>query len=385
MAWFAEEVHNKERLGLGVGRAFVLEHSVWGGTLGEQLLIAYVGLDQRISSVLLEILQRGSFMPEIPGFADVEEAAKRIAPHSARTPLLENCALNEHLQARILIKPECLQRVGAFKFRGAYNAISRVDAAAFPGGVVTCSSGNHAQGVAEAARIMGFKAAIVMPSDAPKIKVRGVKRAGGEVIAYDRKNESRETIAKRIADERQAAFIPPFDDPKVIAGQGTVGLELMSDADALGAVPDAVLVPASGGGLISGVAIAVKHFSPGTEVNSVEPSGFDDLARSLKAGKHEHNEPGHASICDALLVPTPGKLTFEICREFLAGGLVVSDEAALSAMRYAFETLKLVVEPSGAIALAALLDGAFPVKGRTVAVVLSGGNVDPDMFATAIA
>ncbi len=319
--------------------------------------------------------------PALPVFDDITEAATRINGLAVRTPLLESHILNERVSGRVLIKPENLQRMGAFKFRGAYNMISRLDKEHWPGGVTTCSSGNHAQGVAEAARLCGLPAAIVMPADAPALKLERTRRAGAEVITYDRDTEDREAIAARIAEERGALFVPPYNSPDIIAGQGTLGLELMLDAAERGAEPGAVLVPCGGGGLVSGVALAVKHFRDAAEVWAVEPENFDDLARSLKSGRRETNSSQSGSICDALLAPTPGELTFQIIRRLLSGALTVSDDDAREAIRFAFEELKLVVEPGGAVALAALLSGRFAVNGGTVAIVLSGGNIDRADFA----
>ena len=320
----------------------------------------------------------------LPNYDDVLAAAERLGPLAVRTPLIEHPALNERTGGRVLLKPEIMQRVGSFKFRGAYNAVSRLDRDRFPGGVVACSSGNHAQGVAAAATICGMKSLIVMPQDAPQLKMARTRRYGAEVVTYDREREDRDAIARALCTERKAAFIPPFDHIDVIAGQGTVGLEIIQQAEALNARPDAVLAPCSGGGLITGIALAVKKLSPSTDVYSAEPAGFDDLARSLESGRRERNAQLSGSICDALLVATPGEITFEIARQTLAGGVAVSDEEVRSAMRFAFEELKLVVEPGGAVALAAILSGKVPTRGRTIACVLSGGNVDPALFAQII-
>lgn len=320
----------------------------------------------------------------LPTFADVLAARSRLASYACVTPLIEHPALNAAAGGRVLLKAENLQRVGAFKFRGAYNKIAQVDKAAFPGGVVACSSGNHAQGVAAAATLRGFKSAIVMPSDAPRLKIERTRAFGGEVVMYDRARDDRDAIARKLCEERTAAFVHPFDDAEVIAGQGTVGLEMMEQAAAMGAVPDIVLVGASGGGLISGVSIAVKEKTPATEIYSVEPEGFDDLARSLEHGRRERNSALAGSICDALMAATPGELTFEMARQYLAGGLVITDEEAKTAVRFAFRELKLVVEPGGAVALAAILARKIELKGRTAAAVLSGGNIDPSLFAEII-
>jgi threonine dehydratase len=320
----------------------------------------------------------------LPTFDDILGARERLAPWVVRTPLLEHPALNAIAGGRVLLKAETLQRVGAFKFRGAYNKIVQVDPATFPGGVVACSSGNHAQGVAAAATLCGLKSLIVMPEDAPRLKLARTKVFGGEVLTYDRLKEDRDAIARAACAERKSAYVHPFDDPDVIAGQGTVGLEMMEQARVMGAVPEAVLVPCSGGGLVSGISIAVKHTRPATEVYTVEPEGFDDFARSLTSGKHERNQQLAGSICDALLVPSPGEIPFEIATQTVTAGLAVTDEEVRSAIRFAFHELKLVVEPSGATALAALLAGKLPIAGRTMACVLSGANVDPTLYAQII-
>jgi threonine dehydratase len=319
-----------------------------------------------------------------PTYGDILAARRRLGALACRTPLIEHPALNALTGARVLLKAENLQRVGAFKFRGAYNKIAQVDKAAFPGGVVACSSGNHAQGVAAAATLMGLKSAIVMPADAPQLKIARTRAFGAEVVPYDRVKEDRDAIARALCDKRGAAYVHPFDDPDVIAGQGTAGLEMMEQAEAMGASPDIVLVGVSGGGLIGGVSIAVKEKSPKTVIYSVEPAGFDDLARSLAAGAREKNAKLSGSICDALLSATTGELTFPIARRNLAGGLAVTDEEAKAAVRYAFEELKLVVEPGGAVSLAAILTAKLSIRGKTVAAVLSGGNIDPVLFAEII-
>ena len=318
------------------------------------------------------------------GYDDVVEAARRLDGYAVRTPLLENALLNERVGGRVLIKPEVLQRSGSFKFRGAFNRISQLTAEERAGGVVAWSSGNHAQGVAAAASLLGIRAAIVMPSDAPKLKIENTRSYGADVVLYDRWTENREAIAQAIADERGSATVPPYDHPQIMAGQGTVGLEIVEQAQGLGATPDDVLAPCSGGGLVSGVATAVRHAFPDTRVWSVEPDGFDDAARSLAAGERVSNEGGRTSLCDALMAPTPGALTFPVMKERLAGGLAVTDTDVKAAMAYAFSVLKLVVEPGGAVTLAAVLSGKLPVAGRTVVVVLSGGNVDPGTFADAL-
>ncbi len=320
-----------------------------------------------------------------PTFDDVAAASERLAGMAVRTPLIESDALNARVGGRVLIKPENLQRMGAFKFRGAYNAISRLSADQWPGGVAACSSGNHAGGVAEAARLCGLAATIVMPEDAPHIKLARTRGAGAEIITYDRHKDDREQIAADISSERSACYISPYDHPDIIAGQGTSGLELMRQAEELGVVPDCLLAPCGGGGLIAGLALAVKHLNPDIEVYAVEPEDFDDHARSLSSGERECNEVLSGSICDALLAPMPGELTFQVNSLLLSGALTVSDDEVRDAIRFAFNDLKLVLEPGGAVALAALLSGRLEVRDRTVALMLTGGNIDGDQFAGILA
>ncbi len=324
---------------------------------------------------------------EIPSasFADVAAAARRLRGHVVRTPLLENVELNALAGGRVLLKAETLQHTGSFKLRGAWNRLSQLTAEQRRAGVVAWSSGNHAQGVAFAAQRLGIRAAIVMPHDAPRIKVENTRRLGGEIIGYDRYTEIREEIGRRIAQERGALIVPAYDDPQIIAGQGTVGLEIAEQAAALGVGIDQALVCCSGGGLVAGTALALRAAREATRIYCVEPAGFDDHARSLAVGRRVRNAPDARSICDALQAPTPGEVTFAINRSLLAGGLVVSDDEVRAAMRYAFSTLKLVVEPGGAVALAAVLAGKLPTAGRVTAVVLSGANVDPAMFAAILA
>ena len=321
----------------------------------------------------------------LPTLDDVRDAAIAIAPHAVRTPLLESPFLNERIGARVLLKAEVLQRTGSFKFRGAYNCVSRIDANIHPGGAVACSSGNHAQGVAEAARICGIPAVIVMPADAPALKIERTRRSGADIVLYDRYKEDRDAIAAAISAERKMAFVAPFDNFYVIAGQGTVGLELAAQAKAVNAELEAVLVPASGGGLSAGTALAVMSAMPDARVYTVEPEGFDDHARSLKSGARESIAPGASSICDALLMTQPGELTFAMNKDRLAGGLVVTDEEVRAAVAFAFRELKLVVEPGGAAALAALLGGHYLISGAPIALVLSGGNIDAPMLAQCLA
>lgn len=316
---------------------------------------------------------------------DVAAASRRLANVAVRTPLLESAELNRRCGGRVLIKPETLQHAGSFKFRGAYNRLVQLDAAERRAGVVAWSSGNHAQGVAFAARLLGIPATIVMPHDAPRVKIDNTRALGGEVLLYDRHRESREEIGRRLSSERGCTLVPSYDDVHVIAGQGTVGLEIAEQSAALRAPPDQVLVCCGGGGLVGGSAVALRHARPDVAVYSVEPAGFDDTARSLAAGSRVTNAADARSICDALLAPTPGDLTFPLNRALLAGGLVVTDAEVRDAMRFAYTTLKLVVEPGGAVALAAVLAGRVPTADRITAVVLSGGNVDPGTYASILA
>ncbi|HJO73714.1 MAG TPA: threonine/serine dehydratase [Rhodospirillales bacterium] len=321
---------------------------------------------------------------QAPTFADVQSAAQQIAGHAILTPLLESPLLNERLGGRLLVKAECLQLGGAFKFRGAYNRISRLDEAERKAGVVAFSSGNHAQGVALAAQMLGVPATIVMPTDAPDIKLANTRAYGADVVLYDRDKENRADIARALAADKGAILVPSYDDPFIIAGQGTVGLELAAQAKEMDARPDAVIAPCGGGGLISGCALALRHEIPDTEIYITEPDGFDDTARSLAAGTRVANEANAKSFCDALLSPMPGEMTFFINQQLLAGGFSVSDHQTAQAMKAAFQYMKLVVEPGGAVALAAALSGAYDCRDKTVAVICSGGNVDAKIFADAI-
>ncbi len=311
---------------------------------------------------------------------DIEAAAQRLEGAAARTPLLESTLLNERFQARILVKAESLQRTGSFKFRGAFNRLSQLSKGERTRGVVAFSSGNHAQGVAAAAQALGIAAQIVMPADAPRLKVENTRSYGATVIPYDRVRENREEIARAIAAQTNATLVPPYDDLRIIAGQGTVGLEIAGQLKGFGTRADAVLVPCSGGGLTAGIATAITARCSGTAVFTVEPSGFDDTARSFARGRRVRNTGPETGLCDALLVSMPGRLTFAINARLVAGGLVVEDASVLAAMRLAFERLKLVLEPSGAASIAALLSGAYDPRGKTVVVVASGANVDSDTY-----
>lgn len=315
-----------------------------------------------------------------PEFSDIVEASQRLKGHAVRTPLMRSDVLDEMTGGRIFLKPECLQRTGSFKFRGAWNFISRLNARDNSGGVVAYSSGNHAQGVAAAARMMGIPALIVMPEDAPAIKKRNTLALGAEIVTYDRFGENREEIGDAIASERNARLVPPYEHKWIIAGQGTAGLELVEDLEEQGETLDAMLVCTGGGGLTAGVALTVQALAPDAKIYACEPEGFDDYGRSLAAGERVSNEPGAMSICDAIVTPTPGELTFSVNQPRLSGGLAVSEDEVRAAVRFAFETLKLVVEPGGAVALAALLAGKIDCTDKTVAATLSGGNADAELM-----
>ena len=321
----------------------------------------------------------------LPTAADIEAAAARLAGVAVRTPLISAPVLDETVGARVFLKAETLQRTGSFKFRGAYNKISSIPPERRAAGVVAYSSGNHAQGVAAAARLLGMRATIVMPADAPRAKRERTIALGAEIIPYDRNNEDRAAIAKKIVDERGATLVPPYDDPLIIAGQGTIGVEIVDDLAWLDLKPEVVVVGASGGGLAAGISLGVKANVPSAKFYVVEPEGFDDTLRTFASGKREANVRMSGSICDALMSNTPGELTFPITRELIGQGTTVSDAEVGYAVRYAFNELKLVVEPGGAIGLAALLAGKLPVSGKVVVGILSGGNVDADMFARLVA
>ena len=321
----------------------------------------------------------------LPTASDIEAAAKRLAGVAVRTPLINAPVLDEVIGARVFLKAETLQRTGSFKFRGAYNKISSIPTDRRSAGVVAYSSGNHAQGVAAAARLLGMRATIVMPADAPRPKRERTLALGAEVVLYDRNTEDRAAIAKKIVAERGATLVPPYDDPLIIAGQGTIGAEIVEDLARLSLKPEIVVVGASGGGLAAGISLGVKSKVPSAKFYAVEPEGFDDTLRSFASGKREANARMSGSICDALLSNTPGELTFPITRELIGQGTTVTDDEVGNAVRYAFHELKLVVEPGGVIGLAALLAGKIAVKGKVVVAILSGANVDPELFGRLIA
>jgi threonine dehydratase len=315
----------------------------------------------------------------LPAFSDIEQATARLEGHAIVTPLLPVPGLDSR-GGRVFVKAENLQVTGAFKFRGAYNRLAQLSPGERSRGVVAWSSGNHAQGIAAAGALLGVPTTVVMPADAPAIKIGNARRLGADIVFYDRRRDDREAIGQRLAGERGATLVPSYDDPDVIAGQGTVGTEMVVQARAAGVAFDAILVPAGGGGLAAGCALAFEEVSARTQVFCAEPAGFDDLARSLASGKVERAVAGATTVCDALMAPCPGELTFPINRRLLAGGFAVTDAMVFEAVRYAWRELKLVVEPAGAVGLAALLHGLFAHTGKTVGVVLSGGNVDAAAF-----
>ncbi len=319
-------------------------------------------------------------MTPLPTQADVRAAAERLAGRIIRTPMLRHALLDEVTGGQIFIKPEPLQRTGSFKFRGATNAVLQLDPATQARGVVTHSSGNHGQGLACAAAAAGIPALIAMPADAPAIKVEATRRWGAEILPFDRATTDREVLAASLAATRGMTQIPPFDHAHVIAGQGTLALELFADA---GGALDAMVVCTGGGGLVAGCALALD--GTGCAVWAVEPEGWDDYGQSLRAGQRIGNDGQGSLLCDALLSRHPGEITFAINAPRLAGGVVVTEAEVFAAMRFAFQHLKVVVEPGGAVALAAVLAGHVPTRGRRVGLVLSGGNVDPAVFARALA
>ncbi len=312
-------------------------------------------------------------------------AAKRIAGHAIRTPLIENDFLNEVAGGRVLVKAEVLQHCGSFKFRGAFNLISQLSEDERKRGVLAWSSGNHAQGVARAARYFKTPATILMPVDTPQLKVEKVRALGAEIISYDRYSEDREEIARPIQRERALVLAPSYDHPDIIEGQGTVALETAEEAQTRNLEIDAFVICCGGGGLTSGCATILEDLSPQTEVWIAEPEGFDESWASIKAGERQRADITQKTICDAIATPMPGRLTFPIMQRFVRGGVALTEEEVGEAMVFAYKYLKLVVEPGGAVALAAILSGKFQSAGRTTAITLSGGNVDPSLFAAILA
>jgi threonine dehydratase len=321
----------------------------------------------------------------LPTAADVDEAARRLAGVALHTPLLNSAALDAMTGGRVFLKAETLQRTGSFKFRGAYNRLAAIPLGERAGGVVAYSSGNHAQGVAAAARLLGMACVIVMPRDAPRAKRERTAALGAELVLYDRERDDREAIARDLAARSGAVLVPPYDDALIIAGQGTAGREIVDDLHALGLTPDVVVVTASGGGLTAGIALAVRARVPSAAVYTAEPQGFDDHARSFRSGRRERNDAITGTICDALMARMPGEITFAINRSLVGAGVTASDAEVAAAVAFAFSELKLVVEPGGAVALAALMTGKIDVRGKVAVAVLSGGNIDPELFFRLVA
>ena len=309
---------------------------------------------------------------------DITKAAALLQPHIVRTPLLESDLLNEKLGGRVLFKAENLQRTGSFKIRGASNKILNLSPQQCAQGVVAYSSGNHAQGVAAAAASIGISATIVIPEDAPALKIANTRAYGANVVLYDRYQQNREAIAAEIAAQENRVIIPPYDDAAIIAGQGTVGLEIAQQLDEKSIDIDAVLCPCGGGGLIAGVSTALKDCQPDISIYAVEPESFDDTKRSLEANQRLQNHADARSICDSIVTPMPGEITFEINRKLLSGGLAVGDEAVAKAVIEIYTSLKLVVEPGAVVGLAAIMSNVYKLDGKTVVVILSGGNIDID-------
>lgn len=314
----------------------------------------------------------------------VRAAASRLAGHARRTPLLSSPFLDEIAGRQVLVKPECLQHTGSFKYRGARSALSALDPDTRAHGVIAFSSGNHAQGVALAAREFGVPSVIIMPGDAPRLKIDNTRALGAEVVLYDRVEEDRDAIGAQLSAERGLTLIKPFDDPLVIAGQGTTGLEIAEDAADLGIETADVLVCCGGGGLTSGIALALEADAPGLRARPVEPEGFDDAARSLASGRIVRNAQGAGGLCDAIVTPQPGEITFPIMQRLCGPGLAVTEDEALRAMAAAFSRLKLVAEPGGAVALAAALYHGDEIEGDAVICTISGGNVDAGVFGDAL-
>ncbi len=314
----------------------------------------------------------------------IEAAAGRLRGHVVRTPLLSSPFLDEIAGRRVLVKPECLQPTGSFKLRGGWSALSALSPADRAKGVIAFSSGNHAQGVACAARAHGAPCVILMPSDAPRVKIENTRALGAEVVLYDRATGDRDAIGAALAEERRLTLVKPFDEPLVIAGQGTAGLEIAEQAAEAGVTAADVLVPCGGGGLTSGIALALEAKAPGLRARTVEPEGFDDVARSLASGRIERNARMTGSICDAIVTPSPGQITFPILARLCGPGIAVGDDQAMAAMAAAFDHLHIVLEPGGAVALAAALFRPEELAGEAVIVVASGGNVDPAVHARAM-
>ncbi len=314
----------------------------------------------------------------------IEAAAERLNGHAIHTPLLNSPFLDEIAGRRVFVKAECLQMTGSFKFRGGWSAVSALAPELRGRGVIAFSSGNHAQGVALAARLHGAPCVILMPSDAPRVKIDNTRALGAEVVLYDRASGDRDAIGGTLAEERGLTLIRPFDEPQVIAGQGTTGLEIARQAAAAGVTEADVLICCGGGGLTSGIALALEARAPGLCARPAEPEGFDDVKRSLASGRIERNTRLSGSICDAIITPQPGNLTFPIMARLAGPGLAVTEDEVLAAMSAAFNRLRIVLEPGGAVALAAALFHKDEIAGDAVVAVASGGNVDPQVFRRAL-
>lgn len=324
-------------------------------------------------------------LQEAISYTDIIDAQKRLIGHTVKTPLLESQLLNKVAGRQILLKAECLQHTGSFKFRGGTSAITKLTAAQRSAGVIAYSSGNHAQGVAYAAQRAGVHAVIVMPCDAPTLKIENTRAYGAEVVLYDRPaGECRETLGQTLAVQRGLYLIKPYDNKEVIAGQATCGLEIAEQAQQLGVSKADVLVCCGGGGLTSGIALSLEATAPDMHVRPVEPEHYDDVIRSQKSGKREEAAGDYPSICDAIITPSPGELTFPIIKRLCKPGIVVSDQEALKAMAEALKYCKLIAEPGGAVALAAALFHPQDIDTDTVVCVISGGNTDPTMIGRAL-
>mgnify|MGYP001307536970 FL=1 len=312
--------------------------------------------------------------------SSIKAAEKRLSGVAVNTPLVTNHYMNDRLNAKVYFKLENCQHIGAFKFRGAYNRLTQLDHAQRKLGVVAFSSGNHAQGIALAANMLGMQATIVMPKDAPQLKLEGTLRLGAKVVEYDRKQESREEIAGNIADETGATLVPAFEDFDVMAGQGTAGLEIVKQLNSKREELDTFLSPCGGGGLLAGTSTAIRGSLPSVRIYGVEQEQYDDHARSKVAGRRVQIEVNTPTMCDALMATIPGEMTWSVNCETVDDFLVVSEDSVAFAVAFAFRHLKLVLEPGGAVGLAALLDKRIDISGKTVAVILSGGNIDNETF-----
>lgn len=313
---------------------------------------------------------------------DIQDASERVSSIIVRTPLISSPVLDELAGGKVLLKAENLQRAGSFKIRGAYNLLSQLTPEQAEKGVVAFSSGNHAQAVAAAGTMLGIDTTIVMPEDSPKIKIENTRNLGGTTVLYDRYTQDREEIANAIVEKRGCSLVPPYNHEHIVAGQGTVGLEIIEQCEEMGVSPDQALINCSGGGLTAGCAIAIRSLSPATRLYAVEPEDFDDTRRSLQSGELETNDPDARTICDSLMSSPPGEITFEINSQLLTDALTVSDEEVREAIRFAFRNLKLVVEPGGAASLAAILAGKIETRDKVTVAILSGGNTDAETFAS---